>query len=208
MRLANIEESGVTVPPDGCAHAACPGAATPHPPYRILLHHDGQAYVAEVPELPSCRGVGETRADALAAAEQAMATWLQETRVSGAALPALLAPAELARNIRERLAAACPEQMPVPRMSPVKLLLVKKFGKMSNRELAGRIGLSGRDAPTMLSAAASGKGTRRARCAIALALNAPPSRLWPERPPEIGQDDDRLYLALRATADARPASPA
>jgi len=81
-------------------------------------------------------------------------------------------------------------------------LLVQKFGKMSNREMAGRIGLSGRDAPTMLSAAASGKGTRKARCAIAMALNEAPSRLWPHRPPAICDDDDSLYLALRAPADA------
>jgi predicted RNase H-like HicB family nuclease/lambda repressor-like predicted transcriptional regulator len=157
------------------------------------LHHDGDAYVAEVPELPGCRGTGACPAAALQAAQGAIAAWLQRAARAGTAAPALQAPADLARSIRERLAAIHPEPKHIQRMSPVKLLLVKKFGKMSNRELAGRIGLTGRDAPTMLSAAASGKGTRKARCAIALALGVLPSRLWPDRQAAIYQDDDDLF---------------
>lgn len=174
-----------------------PYTPPPYPAYRILLHHDGQVYVAEVPELTACRGIGTSPAAALQAAENAIVAWLRQAVCAGAATPMLLPPPELSRKIRERLAATCPEQPHAQRISPVKSLLVQKFGKMSNRELAARIGLTGRDAPTMLSAAASGKGTRKARCAIALALDDLPSRLWPDRLPSIGQDDDEIFCRLK-----------
>ncbi len=167
------------------------------PAYRVLLHHDGQSYVAEVPELAGCKGTGISAAAALRAAENAIAAWLQSATVTGTPAPSLLAPAELAWSIRERLCGKPVVPKHGQRMSPVKLMLVEKFGKMSNRELAGRIGLSGRDAPTMLSAAASGKGTRKARCAIALALGEIPSRLWPDRPPAIGDDDDDMFYYFK-----------
>lgn len=194
MSLAIPGQFADALPASAAAEAAGTG---PIPAYRILLHHDGRAYVAEVPELPACRGMGANPAAALQASQEAIAAWLQRAARSGAEPPALLAPADLARSVRERLAAAMPEQRHALRMSPVKLLLVKKFGKMSNRELAGRIGLVGRDAPTMLSAAASGKGTRKARCAIALALEQLPSRLWPDRPAAICQDDDDMFCRAK-----------
>jgi len=165
--------------------------------YRILLHHDGQVYVAEVPELSACRGTGNTPAEALRTAQLAIAAWLAHAASAGAPRPALLAPAELARSIRDRLACLHMERKHTQRMSPVKLLLVQKFGKMSNRELARRIGLSGRDAPTMLSAAASGKGTRKTRCAIALTLGELPSRLWPDRLATICRDDDDMFYYFK-----------
>lgn len=194
MSLANTEESGATKLPEGGCATARQGDARPYPAYRILLHHDGQAYVAEVPELDTCKGTGDSPAAALRAAEYAIVAWLQN---AGVAAPALLHPTDLLRKIKERLAAAYLGQTHAQRMSPVKSRLVEKFGKMSNRALAGRIGLSGRDAPTMVSAAASGKGTRKARCAIALALGELPSRLWPDRVPGIGADDDDMFLQLQ-----------
>ena len=199
MSLANSEESGAALLPDSSA-AAC-GASTPA--YRILLHHDGRNYVAEVPELPVCRGSGSSPAAALTAAQAAIADWLHCSRV---AAPDLMPPSDLARAIKDLLSVPSAATSHGPRMSPVKQLLVKKFGKMSNREMAGRIGLSGRDAPTMLSAAASGKGTRKARCAISLALNEPPSSLWPSRETAICQDDDSLYFTLHASSDDRQSS--
>lgn len=199
MRLANCRESEGPPLPDGSAASA--DAATPphYPAYRIFLHHDGQVYVAEVPELPACRGFGDTPMAALTAAQAAMADCLPRSVES----PPLLAPPDLARAIRDLLHLPAAAKRRGVRMSPVKQLLVKKFGKMSNREMASGLGLNGRDAPTMLSAAASGKGTRKARCAIALALNQAPSRLWPNRREAICEDDDRLYFALQAGSDAR-----
>lgn len=205
MSLANSGESGGALPQDGSAVPGNACAVSAYPAYRILLHHDGHAYVAEVPELRACRGSGSSPAAALMAAQEAIAEWL---RRSGAAAPPLMPPADLAGTIKQLLSVPAAITKSGPRMSPVKQLLVDKFGKMSNREMAGRIGLSGRDAPTMLSAAASGKGTRKTRCAIALALNETPSRLWPHRLPAISQDDDTLYLALRASSDARRNSSA
>lgn len=197
MSLAITGQSADALPASAAAVAT---GTVQLPAYRILLHHDGRAYVAEVPELSACKGMGASPVAALQAAQEAIAAWLQRAARSGAEPPALLAPADLARTVRDRLAANMPEQKHVLRMSPVKLLLVKKFGKMSNRELAGRIGLVGRDAPTMLSAAASGKGTRKARCAIAHALEQLPSRLWPDRPAAICQDDDDMFCHARKTA--------
>ncbi len=177
-----------------------PSAASAVARYRILLHHDGTAWIAEVPELPGCRATGDDQAAALRAAQAAIVQWLRRLRTD-APLPALQSPVALGRSIRDRLAASQAGATLGSRMSPAKRLLVSKFGKMSNRELAGRIGLTGRDAPTMLSAAASGKGTRKARCAIALALDELPSHLWPDRLPGICHDDDAMYTELRALRD-------
>ncbi|WP_206732408.1 hypothetical protein [Janthinobacterium sp. 17J80-10] len=195
--MANSGDSGGTLLPEGSAASGAAGTTSAYPAYRIFLHHDGQAYVAEVPEFPACRGSGTSPASALAAAQGAIAAWLDRS----VAPPPLMSASDLAQTIRDLLNIPAVAPKHGPRMSPVKQLLVKKFGKMSNREMATRIGLSGRDAPTMLSAAASGKGTRKARCAIALALNELPSCLWPNRQPAICQDDDSLYVSLHANAD-------
>lgn len=204
MSLANSGDSGDALLQDssGVPGNAC--AVSAYPAYRILLHHDGHAYVADVPDLRGCRGSGSSPTAALMAAQEAIAEWL---RRSGAAAPPLMPPADLAGTIKHLLSVPAAVTKSGPRMSPVKQLLVDKFGKMSNREMAGRIGLSGRDAPTMLSAAAAGKGTRKTRCAIALALDEIPSRLWPHRPPAICQDDDTLYLALRSSSEAPQNTP-
>ena len=76
-------------------------------------------------------------------------------------------------------------------------MLQHRYGLLSNRELASRIGLLGADAPVMLSSALSGHGTRHVRCAIALALDALPSQLWPHRRPEIQEADDKCYTEIR-----------
>lgn len=205
MSLANSGESGGALPQGGSAITGSVDAAAAHPVYRILLHHNGQAYAADVPELRGCSGSGSSPTAALMAAQEAIAEWL---RRSGAVAPPLMAPSDLAGRVKDLLSAPAAATKHGPRISPVKQLLVQKFGKMSNREMAGRIGLSGRDAPTMLSAAASGKGTRKARCAIAMALTEAPSRLWPHRPMAICEDDDSLYLALLASSEVRQNSPA
>ncbi len=202
-----LDSTSLSADAGGNAGIDRPGGTTQALAYCILLHHDGRIYIADVPELPGCMGTGNTYAEALKSAENAIAAWLQRARRAGASPPALWRPAQLTSAAQDCIAARrsrlAPSRLaPERRISPVKLALVQKFGKMSNRELARRIGLVERDAPTMLSAAASGKGTRRARCAIALALNELPSRLWPHRLPRICQDDDELYVTCKKTAAA------
>ena len=47
-----------------------------------------RAYVAEVPDLPGCAADGDTYAHALAAAEEAIAVWIQAARELGRPIPA------------------------------------------------------------------------------------------------------------------------
>lgn len=179
-------------------------AANAAPPcYRILIHHDGVQFIAEVPELSGCRGAGDSYLEALQSAEQAIAAWLRCARSTGGA-PPLLNPTSLTRKFRNCLCETAAGGQGRRRVSPVKQMLVDKFGKMSNRELAGRIGLIERDAPLILSAAASGQGVRKARCAIAVALGILPSQLWPDRAAALCQDDDAAYLAQTAGKPGKP----
>ena len=46
------------------------------------------AFVAEVPELPGCAADGATYGEALAAAQEAIATWIDTARDLGRAIPA------------------------------------------------------------------------------------------------------------------------
>ncbi len=82
----------------------------------------------------------------------------------------------------------------------VKARLIEKFGMLSNRELAARVGLTGSDAPGMLSAAMSGNGTRVNRCAIALALGERPSNLWPLHPERQLKDDDAAFQSMQCAS--------
>jgi antitoxin HicB len=52
-----------------------------------LSEEDGGGYLATVPELPGCMSDGETRADALANVEDAIATWLHCARKHGDPIP-------------------------------------------------------------------------------------------------------------------------
>jgi antitoxin HicB len=54
---------------------------------RPLSEEDGGGYLATVPELPGCMSDGETRADALANVEDAIATWLHIARKHGDPIP-------------------------------------------------------------------------------------------------------------------------
>lgn len=46
-------------------------------------------YVAEVPELPGCRGDGDTESQALADAQNAMLEWVDEARRLGRPVPSI-----------------------------------------------------------------------------------------------------------------------
>lgn len=59
--------------------------------YKIVIEPlseaDGGGFLATVPELPGCMSDGETRAEALANVEDAIATWLHAARKMGRAIP-------------------------------------------------------------------------------------------------------------------------
>ena len=57
--------------------------------YEVILYWsaEDEAYVAEVPELPGCLSDGETRAEALANAEDAMRAWIETARDLGREVP-------------------------------------------------------------------------------------------------------------------------
>ena len=60
--------------------------------YKVMIEplseEDGGGYLATVPELPGCMSDGETRAEALANVEDAIATWLHCARKHGDPIPA------------------------------------------------------------------------------------------------------------------------
>lgn len=154
--------------------------------YRILISHVGDAFAAEVVELPFCRGYGDSYAEALAAAEYLLNRLLQQDL------------GHIGGNRFASIAQACLARKPSDRrvFSPVKIRLVEKFGLLSNRELAAHIGIVGRDAPSKLARAIGGSGAREVRCAIAGALSDLPSRLWPDRSLKVSLDDDEAVSRL------------
>ncbi len=62
-----------------------------HATYKVVIEplseEDGGGFLATVPELPGCMSDGETRAEALANVEDAIATWLHCARKMGRAIP-------------------------------------------------------------------------------------------------------------------------
>ncbi|WP_076592129.1 type II toxin-antitoxin system HicB family antitoxin [Herminiimonas arsenitoxidans] len=167
------------------------------PLYKIFLYHDGDAFVANVPELPACSANGATYAEALERVQQAISDWIGDAEKAGVPPPPLVKPAVLLQVLNN-----CTHKPGVltsgfRNRTPVRALLIKKFGRRSNRELAACIGIFGKDAPIMLSGAASGSGTRKVRCAIALALGKSPSQLWPDISSRIRQGDDHEYNLLK-----------
>ncbi len=57
--------------------------------YEIIIYwsDEGEAYVAEVPELPGCAADGETYAQALANAEVVIREWIATARELGRPIP-------------------------------------------------------------------------------------------------------------------------
>ena len=159
--------------------------------YQIHLYFDGEAYVANVPELPHCKGRGKTYADALRSSQYAISLCMEEFKLAGKSPPEPIAVStELQKFCRTKRRAPAAGNT----HSRIKAKLQEKFGILSNRELAARIGVIAADAPVMLSTALSGNGTRHVRCAIAIALNELPSRLWPARAAQLMRRDDECYL--------------
>lgn len=207
MRYAMASRILQSTEPVACEYASHDAAERVHgednagsrtlPPYQILLYYNGDAYIAQVPELPGCHAQGQSYAHALHCAQEAIADWARDAIRSGRPLPSPAAPSAILKALARLTPEKCKHRAEQRRISPVKLRLHQKFGKLSNRELAARIGIVARDAPVMLSSAAGGGGTQLVRCAIALALDQLPSGLWPERSPYLRKADDAACRALQ-----------
>ena len=58
-------------------------------PFRTIIYwsEDDDTFIAEVPELPGCMADGATKAEALAAGEEAAAVWVETARKLGRKIP-------------------------------------------------------------------------------------------------------------------------
>jgi predicted RNase H-like HicB family nuclease/lambda repressor-like predicted transcriptional regulator len=169
-------------------------------PYKIVLYHDGDTCRAAVPELPGCVASGENYLDALICIQRAMSDWIAEASQPGAAAQMSMVPEKMLSTLHRFASKSKRTSRSARRCSPIKKRLIEKFGELSNRELAARIGIVAADSPIMLSSAAAGNGTRKVRCAIAVALDEPPSKLWPERFLELCAADDAVFHSLKGEA--------
>jgi hypothetical protein len=80
--------------------------------------------------------------------------------------------------------------------APILQRLVQQYGQKSNSELAEAIGFINEhkiDSSTFSNALA-GRGSRFARCAIAMALKEQPSMLWPSLSLKVRIADDEAYF--------------
>lgn len=159
--------------------------------HTIHLYFENGRYVAIVPGHPDFHAYGASYAEALGQVELMLR---QQAR--GLAEDGLDPAAPGGIDARSDPGGRCSS-------SAIKARLVAKFGRLSNRQLAASIGIVAPDAPVMLSSALGGKGSRQVRCAIALALNEFPSKLWPDAEGRIRTMDDSCFLAARrGTHDA------
>ncbi len=57
--------------------------------YKIIIFwsNEDQAFIADVPELPGCKAHGDTPAEALANAQEAMTLWLDTAQEFGDPIP-------------------------------------------------------------------------------------------------------------------------
>jgi len=64
-------------------------ARTPVYRYEILIYWSGEdrTFIAEIPELPGCMADGATYREAVAAAEKAMALWIDTAKETGREIP-------------------------------------------------------------------------------------------------------------------------
>lgn len=157
--------------------------------HSIHLYFDNGRYIAVVPDHPDCRADGASYAEALGRLE----SMLQR---SARGLPANTSSTS---NTSDVSGAAGTDTGSRCRSSAIKARLMAKFGRLSNRQLAARIGIVAPDAPVMLSSALGGRGSRQVRCAIALALDELPSILWPDSSSRVRAIDDSCFLDARLT---------
>lgn len=148
--------------------------------YQIYLYFDGSQYVANVPELDGCSGTGQSYAEAVSSAEEAMATWVFDAINTGRKPP------EPSKDFVLK-----PPSKPIGKSAstPIMRRLHQKYGNLTNRQLMDKIGIEG-VSPSTFSGAAGGHGKRWVRCAIAIALDEMPSALWPHLSKTILERDD------------------
>lgn len=159
--------------------------------YQVHIRHDGKQYVACVPELDGCHGVGDTYSEALAAAERAMTAWVFGAINAGCSVP------RPAQDFVWRPPGRKPSDGPA---ADVMQRLRKRHGNLSNRDLAAKLGLPHKITPVGVAAAASGQGARAVRVALALAVGEQPSILWPHRSSTISARDDATFQAAASGA--------
>lgn len=159
---------------------------------KIQLSWDGHQFRAEAPELNTCAASKKSYAEALQRIERTLSGMIAEAMQSHARMPD-----EVLKALRRFPLLSELPMSRTHRSLPIKSRLIEKFGPRSNRELAACIGIVSADAPIMLSSAMAGNGTRKIRCAIALALDEPPSSLWPGQADGRTQADDRMFYLLR-----------
>lgn len=84
------------------------------PRYQLNIHFDGAQYVATVPELANCAGVGASYIEAVTAAEAAIVQWVADAISTGGAVPAPSVSRGAARSSTLRnVAAVAPCVVPV-----------------------------------------------------------------------------------------------
>lgn len=196
-------DSNTEMPLASLAHEIqLPTSPEPCLPYRILIYHTGQSFVAEVLELPGCKAQGDSYEHALEGAKQAISDYVSRALSSGQLPPQLFTRQEMLKAIRTCVTTQVFQPLNRRKFTPIRARLAAIHGNLSNRELAARIGVYGNDASSALSSASTGKGTRKIRCAIALCLETPPSQLWPHRSSAMRDEDDAMYFWLKTNPRA------
>ena len=90
------------------------------PRYQINIHFDGEQYVATVPELANCAGLGSSYTEAVTAAEAAIVQWVAEAISTGGAVPAPSVARGVAKSAALRnVAAVAPCVVPVAPTSAI-----------------------------------------------------------------------------------------
>lgn len=160
--------------------------------YQMHLYFDDTRYVAEVPELSNCKGFGESYLEAVKNAEIAISEWICLTLNSGESPP---------EPATDFVWQPKPDRLKRSPTNGVIVQLHKKYGNLSNRDLAAKMGLQHVN-PSTFAGATVGKGSRVARCTIAYYLGEPPSKIWPDMTLTIKQRDDEVYFGTIAELEA------
>lgn len=98
------------------------------PRFQINIHFDGAQYVATVPELANCSGVGSSYIEAVTAAEAAIQQWVAEAISTGGAVPAPSVARGVAKSSALRnVSAVAPCVVPVPTSAIAKRTVLNEL---------------------------------------------------------------------------------
>lgn len=182
---------------------------TTKPTFRLTAHQyvqDGQyAFAVEAAKISS--GPCRTQQEALDTVFRQIRTWAQSLT------PDIRALTGVETTVAPTAAATAPASIPSQYQrleyvreirlgagAPILQRLVEKYGQKSNTELAEAIGLVGeyKANGSTFSNALAGRGSRFIRCAIAMALDEPPSQVWPFLSLKVRIADDEVYFKAKA----------